>query len=87
MTLIRSKACRDGVKKINFVSDAADETQFHEAIDAFAGLDLIRIEPEVLLDISKCGFDRFPSLTVVFNDLGYLEGDIRCKDAEIPIRV
>lgn len=62
-----------------------NETQLHEPIDAFAGFDLIRINPEVLLDISKKRFD-LPSLPVVFNDLRDLKRHVCCKDTEIPIR-
>ena len=62
-----------------------DETQLHEAIDAFAGLDPIGIKPEMLLGISEGSFYLL-SLSVVFNDLGYLKRHVCCKDAEIPIR-
>ena len=62
-----------------------DETQLHEAIDAFARLDPIGIKSEMLLDISKRCF-YLPPLSIVFNDLRDLQGHICCKDTEIPIR-
>ena len=62
-----------------------DETQLHEPIDAFPGLDLIRIEPEMLLRISKRCF-YLPSLPVVFNNLRDLQCHVCCEDTEISIR-
>ena len=54
---------------------SCNETQLHKPIDAFTRLDLIRIETEVLLRISKRCF-YLPSLSVVFNDLRYLQRQV-----------
>ena len=62
-----------------------EETQLHEPIDTFPRFDAIGIEAEVLFGISKGRFD-LPPLSVILDNLGYLKRQVRCKDAEIPIR-
>ena len=71
--------CEDG-----FRERRCDETQLHEAIDAFSRFYLISAEPKLLFEVSKSGFD-LPPVLVVLNDLGYFAGQVGCKDAEIPI--
>ena len=52
-----------------------DETQLHEPVDTFPGLDLGRIKTKVLFRIAKCGLD-LPSVVIVLNDLGDPQGHI-----------